>query len=126
MNGGRHTRYSAKEREEVAKSVEKTVRLGSKDADRTEIPGGPTNREAIHRRLADVAGPRERGLQAGGLYCIQGRAADVVVRVRKIVHSPTPLALDQSLGRPGLMLHLRSLRSGEERVGCRMGPRPAA
>src|SRR3989442_2978646 len=111
MNGGRHTRYSAKEREEVAKSVEKTVRLGSKDADRTEIPGGPTNREAIHRRLADVAGPRERGLEAGGLYCIEGRAADDVVPGRKIVHSPTDLALDQRLGRRDLLLHLGSLGS---------------
>src|SRR5438132_13953259 len=99
------TRDSAKEREEVAKSVEKTARFGSKDADRTEIPGGPTNREAIHRRLADVAGPRERGLEAGALYCLAARAAHVVARARTIVPPPPPLALDPSLRPPDLRRH---------------------
>src|SRR5256886_8745287 len=46
----RSTEESAKEERELAEFFENAAHLGGEDADRTENPGTPTNREAILRR----------------------------------------------------------------------------
>src|SRR2546430_16606487 len=91
----RSTEESAKEERELAEFFENAAHRGGEDADRTENPGTPTNREAILRSLANVAGPRERGLETSSLHRLDGRAAEVVIRIRKVAHSTTHLRLDR-------------------------------
>src|SRR2546430_13553073 len=49
----RSTEESAKEERELAEFFENAAHLGGEDADRTENPGTPTNREAILRSRSE-------------------------------------------------------------------------
>src|SRR5207247_4987281 len=106
--------------------IEESTHLGGEDADRTGLPTGPTNREALHGSLTDLAGPCDRGLEARSLHRVDGRAAEVVVRIRKIAHSTTHLRLDRRFRICDLLLHLHGLGSREDRMGERMGAKADA
>src|SRR5207253_6305288 len=86
----------SKARSEPAKSAEESAHLGSEDADRTHVPGAPTNREAFHASLTDLAATRDRGLEPRSLNRVVGRTVVLVVRVRKVAHPTTQARFDQS------------------------------